>query len=64
MEKTTMAFVFYYRIAQSVRNLTELMQHKKESMSLPVVNEDAVMKRSIRMLKPVRGPESWEEGRR
>jgi hypothetical protein len=40
------------------------MQSKKVSVSLPVVNEDVVMNRSIRMLKPVQGPESWEPGRR
>jgi hypothetical protein len=33
-------------------------------MSLPVVNEDVVMNRLIHVLKPFKGPESWEEGHR
>jgi hypothetical protein len=41
------------------------MQSRKEvSISLPVVDEDVVINRSIRMLKPIQGPESWEDGRR
>jgi hypothetical protein len=52
--------------AQSERNLTGLVPPKTmTASSLPVVNEDAVLiNRSIRMLKPVQGPESWEACRR
>jgi hypothetical protein len=55
---------FDRRIAQSERNVADLLT-RKESSSLLTVNEDDVyFAKSMRMLKPVQGPESWEAGRR
>jgi hypothetical protein len=55
-------------LSQSERNLSGLSLYPPNKLtpsSLPVVSEDAVvMNRSMRMLKPVQGPESWEARRR
>jgi hypothetical protein len=50
---------------KSERNLAELLSvQSSRGSSLPTVQEDAVVGKSTRVLKPLHGPESWDAGRR
>lgn len=57
---------FFFIAAQSEANLVSLLgaQQQSRGSSLPTVTEDVVVTKSTRILKPVQGPESWEDGRR
>jgi len=60
----TLFHTLFYFPVKSEHNLSTLLSTPSRGSSLPTVNEDVVVLKSTRVLKPVLGPESWDAGRR